>query len=350
LAQATSLIASAGKHVTFLAQGEMGIGKSAMLKNLGPMFPNHKLCYVDLTTKDVGDFVVPKIRTIDGVEVCSFIPNEEFGIHHKEQPVLMMLDELGKAKGGVMNACLRLMYERSLGTYNLHPDSIVFATTNLAMEGIGDVVPPHARNRISTLRVAKPTAEAWMEWAVNSGVDPVIIATVQEYPEMLASFEDYEHAQQNPYIFHPQAQRSAFVTPRSLVTASHIYKGAKDLGTEVLCHTLAGTVGEAAMNNILTMVTLDQQLPSWAEIIADPHKTKVPTGAAGKCLLVMKAVQRVDAECFEAWMIYQNRMSKEAQGLFARSIMSNKCPKRKLATTVRPFILWATSNHFLFTD
>ena len=122
------------------------------------------------------------------------------------------------------------------------------------------------------------------------------------------------------------------------------------MGTEVLAHTLAGTVGEAAMNNILTMVTLDQQLPSWAELIAEPAKTKVPSGAAGKCLLVMKAVQRVDAENFADWMIYLERMSKESQGLFARSIMSNKCTKRKLAATTKEFIKWATQNHYLFTE
>ena len=133
LQQTADLIAAIGDKQTVLASGEMGIGKSSILKMLKamPKFKDHLFCYVDITTKDVGDFMVPKIRTIDGVEVCSFIPNEEFGLHFKGKKVVMMLDELGKAKGGVMNACLRLMQERSLGVYDL--DGVVFATTNLCV-------------------------------------------------------------------------------------------------------------------------------------------------------------------------------------------------------------------------
>jgi len=60
-----------------------------------------------MTTKDVGDFLVPKIRSLNGTEVCSFIPNEEFGFHH-DKPIVLMLDEIGKASKAVMNACLSL--------------------------------------------------------------------------------------------------------------------------------------------------------------------------------------------------------------------------------------------------
>jgi hypothetical protein len=227
-------------------------------------------CYVDITTKDVGDFVVPKIRTVDGVDVCSFIPNEEFGFHFKK-PVVIMLDELGKAKGGVMNACLRLMQERQLGTYELHPDSIVFATTNLAVEGIGDNVPPHARNRVTQVRVAKPTAEEWMTYAISRGVNHTVIATVREYPEMLASYEDYESPQQNTYI-----------------------------------------------------------------------------NGAASCMLVSKAVQRIKRESIGAWMQFVSRMSKEAQGLFARSVMTDRCPTRDVAATNPAFAQWAAANNYMF--
>ena len=138
LQQTTDLIAAVGDLRTVLVQGEMGIGKSSILKSLQKyeQFKDYMFCYVDLTTKDVGDFSVPKIRTVDGVEVCAFVPNEEFGLHLKGKKVVMMLDELGKAKGGVLNACLRLMLERQQGTNKL--EGIIFATTNLSVEGIGD--------------------------------------------------------------------------------------------------------------------------------------------------------------------------------------------------------------------
>jgi len=105
LKQCADLIAAVGDQQTVLVQGEMGIGKSAILKMLQnstayPQFKGAYFCYVDITTKDVGDFLVPKIKDIDGNEVCAFIPNEEFGFHFKGRKVVMMLDEIGKARGG----------------------------------------------------------------------------------------------------------------------------------------------------------------------------------------------------------------------------------------------------------
>lgn len=350
LQETADLIAAIGDQQTVLAQGEMGIGKSSILKMLKskPELKDYLFCYVDITTKDVGDFIVPKIRTLDGVEVCSFIPNEEFGFHMKSKPVVMMLDELGKAKGGVLNACLRLMQERALGTYNLHPGSIVFATTNLAIEGIGDNVPPHGRNRVTQVRVAKPTAEELMSHFISKGVNHTIIATIREYPDMLACFEDYEHPQQNTYIFDPREVRLAFVTPRSLERAGYIVERTAALGKHVMAHALKGTVGEKAMHNILTMVDMDTQLVDWDDLVKSPTTVAVPSNGAAACMLVSKAVRRISKETINAWMDFLPRLSKEAQGLFARSVMIEECPTRLVAATNAKFAKWCSDNNYLF--
>ena len=114
LKEGAELVHRIGDVDTTLFQGEMGIGKSSMLKMLAKMNPDHHICYVDMTTKDVGDFLIPKIRTLNGVEVCSFIPNEEFGFH-TGKPVIVMLDEIGKCGKAVFNASLRIMQEFALG-------------------------------------------------------------------------------------------------------------------------------------------------------------------------------------------------------------------------------------------
>jgi hypothetical protein len=329
----------------------MGIGKSAILKMLKsyPQFKDAFFCYVDITTKDVGDFIVPKIKDIDGNEVCAFIPNEEFGFHFKGRKVVMMLDEIGKARGGVMNACLRLMNERSLGVNVLTEGSVVFGTTNLAVEGIGDNIAPHARNRITVVRAAKPNAQTWIEeFAIPYGINPVIIGTVAEYPEMFATFEDYEKPEQNVYINDPRTVRSSFVTPRSMERAAYVYERTRILGDDVMCHALAGTVGVAAMHNILTMDKMDSQLTPWDDLIKSPDTATVPTSAAATCMLVAKAVHRIENSNIVAWMKFLNRIPKEAQGLFARSVMSEKCPKRLVAARNTEFALWASANNFMF--
>jgi energy-coupling factor transporter ATP-binding protein EcfA2 len=342
------LISNIGDKIAVLVQGEMGCGKSSILKELALLHPNHVACYVDLTTKDVGDFLVPQIRTLDGVPVCSFIPNEEFGFH-LGKPLLIMCDEIGKASKAVLNACLCLLQERKLGVHKLPEGSIVFATTNLAVEGIGDNVPPHARNRMCVIKMRKHTGEEWRwNFAQNAGVDPVVIATVIEYPAMTASFEDYERPDMNEYINDPRVPRAAFVTFRSLEKASDILKSCREMPEDVLTHALFGVIGERATMDMMNILKLDNTMPAWSEIVNKPDTTVVPPNGAAVCLVVSKALSNVETATFDSWMTYLSRMPREAQALFAMSVMSSKSPKRSIAVTNRKFTEYAVENGYLF--
>jgi hypothetical protein len=347
LQECANLIGAVGSQVTVLAQGEMGIGKSSMLKMLQGKFPDHFVCYGDMTTKDVGDFLVPKIKDINGVEVTSFIPNEEFGFHHAK-PIVLMLDEIGKASKGVMNACLRLMLERKLGTYALPEGSIVFATTNLASEGIGDMLPPHARNRMSVVKVRKPSADEWIGWALDSDVAPEVIMTVKEFPQMLASFEEFTDSKDNEYIYDPRTPRPSFVTPRSLDKASAILKATRHLSEDVIGCALKGTIGARACYDMLNIVKLSSDLPSWESIMDSPEKAQLPESPAAVCMLVYSAVQRVEKDTINKWIKYMSRISKEAQGLFATSVM--RTSKKSVVGTSTEFVKWATANNYLFAQ
>lgn len=347
LKQTAELILAVGSTTTVLAQGEMGIGKSSILKYLkDKLGDSYHYCYGDMTTKDVGDFLIPKIRMVDGVEVTSFIPNEEFGFHY-DKPIVLMLDEIGKASKAVMNACLRLMLERQLGTYSLPEGSIVFATTNLSAEGIGDNLPPHARNRISVVKVRKPTAEEWIEdYALDNGVLPEVILAVKQFPQMFQSFEDLQDPKDNEYIYDPRMPRPSFVTPRSMKTASNVIAQTKGMSEDIVSHLLIGTIGKRATYDMMAMVRMANELPAWDSIIKDPEKTPVPDSPSAVCMLVYSAVQRVEKDSINPWVKYMNRLGKEAQGLFATSVMRTK--KASTVGTSKEFIKWATDNNYLF--
>lgn len=348
LADAAELIASSGEHVTYLFSGEMGIGKSSILKTLKKKFGDaYHYCYVDMTIKDVGDFLIPKIMTVDGVEVCRFVPNEEFGVH-LDKPVICMFDELGKASRSVMNASLRPILERALGGHLFPEGSIVFATTNLSIEGLGDTIPAHARNRMVQCRIRKPTAMEWVEdYAIPYNVEPIVIGTVIEFPNMFQSFEEIEDPASNSYINDPRVPRAAFVTPRSMEKASHLLRDTKHLSDNVRLHALCGAIGEAAALDMMTIVKLDEDLPTWDQIIGNPSGTKVPSSAVANCMIVSKACQRVERETFGPWMEYVQRMPKEVQALFAKTIMRGE--KMSIAATFADFTAWAKDNMYLFS-
>ena len=240
------------------------------------------------------------------------------------------------------------MLERKLGTFSLPEGSIVFATTNLANEAIGDNLPPHARNRISVVKVRKPSADEWIEWALDNDIAPEVLMTVKQFPQMLASFEDYNNASDNEYIYDPRTPRPAFCTPRSLNKASDIIKRTKPLGIDIMAHTLKGTIGNRATYDMLSIIQLSDELPEWDDIIAQPDKVAIPKSPSAVCMLVYSAIQRVEKETISKWMVYLERLTKEQQGLFATSVMRTN--KKTTVGTNQGFIKWATANNYLFAQ
>lgn len=345
--QCVALIKAVGRKRTILVEGDMGSGKSTILKTLGMELPDHTMAYFDCTTKDLGDISIPNVMTIDGQGYVNYAPNEEFGVH-LGKPLILMLDELGKANPSVKNALLRVMQERTVGNIPLHPDSIVFATTNKGSEGVGDILPPHARNRIGVVRMAKPTNMQWIEYGINNGVDHTLLGWCKDNPQLFHSFDDYKNPDDNPYIYHPKQQRAAFVTPRSLEAASDILKERMHFDDQTTTAALMGTIGERGAMDLMAFVKLADQLPSLESIKKDPENAKVPTSAAAVCMVVYRTLATIEKEWMDNWMIYLNRLDTEAQGMFANGVRAPKYGRQAMVMTNKNFTQWAMKNSHLF--
>ena len=347
LDQIATAIKLGGNKRTILVQGHMGTGKSSLLKVLKAEMPNHTACYFDCTTKDLGDITIPQLQTIDDQGYVRYVTNEELGLHLGKD-IILMVDEYGKANPAVKNAMLRLMLEGKLGSYELHPDSLRFCTTNLGAEGVGDILPPHARNRITVITSRKPTNMEWIEWGINSGIDHTLLGWCKDNPQLFHSFEDVKDPDNNPYIFHPKAPRTAFVTPRSLEAASDWLKVRNGMDDQSVTAMLMGTIGERAAMDLMAFVKLSDQLPSLESIKKDPMQAKVPESDAAVCMVVYRTLATIDRDWVDAWMDYMVRLDKEAQGLFANGVRNPKYNKQALVMTNKKFTQWAMANNYMF--
>lgn len=347
LDQIEQAILLGGNKRTILVQGHMGTGKSSLLRSLAKALPNHTACYFDCTTKDLGDISIPQLQTIDDHGYVKFVPNEELGLHLKK-PIILMIDEYGKANPAVKNAMLRLMLEGKIGSDELHPDSLKFATTNLGAEGVGDILPPHARNRITVVTSRKPSNMEWIEWGVNNGVDHTLLGACKDFPQWFQSFEDIKDPDENQYIFHPKASRTAFVTPRSLEAASDWLKQREKLDDQTVTSLLMGTIGERAAMDLMAYVKLSDQLPSLDSIKKDPMNAKVPESDSAVCMVVYRALSVIEREWIPAWMDYLGRLDKEAQGLFVNGVRNPKYSKQSMLMTHEKFRAWALNNNYMF--
>lgn len=344
-------IGTVGQSVTIIGQGEPGIGKSAMLKVLEKQFPDYETAYIDCTLLDLGDFALPYTEVVDnklsGVnKVTKFAPNARFKMH-EGKPVIVMLDEIGKAMKAVKNVLLTLMLEHRIGDHYLPDGSIVFGTTNLLTDGVGDMLEAHARNRVAFVTVRKPNADEWIEWAISNDVSPEVIAWVKQFPHALESYTDPAQ-RENPYIFNPtRAGSGAVVTPRSLEKASHIAKQRAELGDALTISLLTGTIGESAARDMQAFFTVVDKLPSWESVINDPKGAKMPDDTIAKCIMVFSAISRVEKDTLSKWMTYVQRMDMEWQALFATSVMKSPT-KQAFCVVNKEFKDWALANQWLF--
>jgi energy-coupling factor transporter ATP-binding protein EcfA2 len=345
LDQIEKAILKGGTKRTVLVQGHMGTGKSSLLKALAKALPDHTPCYFDCTTKDLGDITIPQLQTIDDQGYVRYVTNEELGLH-LGKPLILMIDEYGKANPAVKNAMLRLMLERELGSYKFK--GVLFATTNLGAEGVGDLLPPHARNRITVVTSRKPTNMEWIEWGIGNGIDHTLLGWCKDNPQLFHSFEDVKDPESNPYIFHPKAARTAFVTPRSLEAASDWLKNRDGLDDQTVTAMLMGTVGERAAMDLMAFVKLSDQLPSLESIKKDPMQAKVPESDAAVCMVVYRTLAVIERDWVGAWMDYMARLDKEAQTMFAMQVRRPTYNKQTEVVTNKKFTAWCMANNYVF--
>ena len=342
LKQAEELIATVGKDVTVHLRGQPGIGKSSILQTLGKRFPDHIPVYIDCADLDLGDLAMPAMNHND--KTTSFYPNERFSLQHGK-PVLIMLDEITKASEPVKNMLLPVMLERRLGSVKFHPDSIVYSTGNLTTDGVGDAMKAHAKNRLTMVTVRNPNDDEWINWGVDNGVAPEVLAWVKQFPHCLAMYTD-ESQKENMYMYNPRKQQDSFVSPRSLAKASLIVKNRDVLGEDTTLTALVGTIGESAARDMSAYFNLADGLPSRESVYKEPKKAMVPHDPSARVILVMRELMTITEEHMDAWMEYLQRLPMETQALFAINIMASS--RKAVAATNKSFVTWAVANNQYF--
>lgn len=335
IAQAAHAIGVMGMTNTVILRGQPGIGKSSVLKQLGKLYPNHHLAYIDCATMDLGDLAMP---VVDKVKmVTNYAPNARFMLEQdSDRPIIFMLDELGKAAGPIINMLLPTVQERRLGDRHFPAGSLGFVTTNLDTDNIGDRIPAHAYNRMDELVVRMPTGEEWVYgWAAENGVDEAVLVTALEEAAFFQSYTDIpaDATNRNPYIFDPRLGNvRQFVSPRSLERASNIVKQRARLDEQgMFMPMLAGCIGWPAAELMEARVHMKDQLPAYADIVSAPSTTKLPKGAGPQFMLAFQLAHRVKREELNPVIEYTARLEQESMEAAHLVINQISAQEKKMA-------------------
>ena len=342
LKQAANLICS-NPETRFLLQGEPGIGKSSLLEMIAARM-GFAHAYIDVPNMDLGDIAMPVIDHES--KTTRYYPNARFNVH-EGKPVVVMLDEFTKGADPVKNM-LHPMLEKAnprLGDISLNKDCIVFLTGNLTTDGVGDNLKAHSRNRLVPVTISKPNADQWIEWAIGKGIEAEVIAWVSRFPQVLASYTDGGQ-NDNPYIYNPKRNQNAFVSPRSLETASNIVRTRKQNDPDAVIAALTGAIGESGARDMQAYIEFADQLPTWEATVTKPDTAPVPTSPGACAIVVFGAISRVDKQTMTPFMQYLERFEPEWQAVFAIQLAKTQA-KQSIAFSCKAFADWVARNQEL---
>ena len=370
--QIVSLIKAVGHTRTVLVQGENGIGKTNLWRMLAedPHFDNHiKIPPIDCTQLSDGSLFMPDIDRESGIS--RELPNERLGVSmtnrrgvEGSRPVLGMFDEIAKVPQYVKNMIAPILYERRVGTLGMPEGSVWFAGTNLSVEGLGDSLAAHLRNRLIVVKMRKPTFTEWLNnFALPKKLNPMLLACCKENEDVFDSFVDYmpggkygcptedegfaKLAKDNASIYNPKAMQGSYASPRSLHAASDLLDVMDTTDQVLLEQALAGTVGETFASKMMSFIRFGNQLPPVEQVRRDPDNAPIPSNKIAQQVQVFQFISRAqDRDDAQAFTKYIKRLQPEMQSLYLRRVADSN--RVGLFATVNEFGAMLSDNKIYY--
>ncbi|MCR5188088.1 MAG: AAA family ATPase [Treponema sp.] len=105
------------------------------------------------------------------------------------EPVVLFLDELNRARPEVLQTIMDLTLNRKLAGKSLPEGSRIISAVNKGNEYQLTDLDPALVSRFNIYDF-QPSVEDWLAWGQNSGIDPRILSFINDNPEYLDSDED----------------------------------------------------------------------------------------------------------------------------------------------------------------
>lgn len=176
---------------------------------------------------------------------------------------ILVFDEITSCSRSVRTAAYQLLNERKLGEYTLPKGWIIVCLGNGPEDG-GDFngMEGNFLNRCSVYSVV-PSVDAWCEWAVSKGVNPLVIAYIR------FKMEDF-------HTFNPDNDIELFASPRSWKAVSDILNKNADTNDYITQLRIMSNVGNHVGQTFLAFCKFKDQSISVDDIFngtASPNIT-----------------------------------------------------------------------------
>jgi hypothetical protein len=310
-----------------------GTGKSMLIEEVIPEvmckhlgIEEFGIKILTLTACDAPDlqgFCIPTKRESDGKMITRFTEPSWMPSDTDPEHGILFLDEASQGSHDVLKTAASLILDGRVGEWKLPSGWRVVLAGNRMADKAGVVKPlSHVTNRVCYIDVDFHI-DSWVNWAYTQGLDSLFIAFASFRPAVIS-----EEVPVEPRPFCTPRAFARFAKFAQSYARGHLNESlAKDT---VLMEVAIGMLGKGAATECLSFLRVAADLPSYAEVLADPKAAakSIPKGRldvthAASCMVVA----RCEDEHIPAVFEFVTTMPKEFQVSTLRNLLERVGPQ-----------------------
>jgi len=279
------------RKVPVFLWGPPGIGKSSVVAQIAK---DKGIACIDLRLSLLDPTDLRGIPFFDSKNDSAIWAPPSFLPDGSTKEGILFLDELNTAAPMVQASAYQLILDRKIGEYTL-PDgwSIVAAGNRESDRGVVFRMASPLANRFVHLEM-ETNVDDWRTWALNSKINPSIIAFISYRPDAL-------------FAFSTQSDVKAFATPRTWEYVNEILESKPD--EDLLLTMVGGAIGEELAASFLGFKAVESRLPN-LDAILNGETNEAPSDTSSLHILCTALTMRMN----------ENSRAKEINNLIAYSL------------------------------
>lgn len=313
-------------HVPMVASSP-GIGKSGIIRGIAKEF---KLKVIDLRVSQCESVDMQGFPGTTPEQRSTFLPPEYFPLEHDEVPEgyegwLLFLDEFNSGDQSTEAAAYKLLLDREVYKFKLHPRCVIAAAGNLATDrAIVNTPSTATTSRLTHYRLVSDP-KVWIDWANANGIDHRVISFIKYKDTLLHKFD-------------PDTDELTFPCPRTWEFASQAIKPFPNEISPLTKKRLAGKIGEGAAVEFATFCDVYLELPQIEDILKNPKSGwKVPTEQSRQLAVTTLLSHNTSAQTIEKIVPAIRRLPVEFQVITFKDIYK-RTPELKNHALIKEWI------------
>lgn len=239
-----------------------------------------------------------------------------------DKPISCGLDEYGQGMIQAQNAGGPLLLEKRVDHDTvLHPDSIVWATTNRLQDQAGVTkLPKQIPNRVTYIDDVEVSVDAWADIMVSGGSwTPKLGEYIPGKPLPEEPDTDVIQFFRSKGAF-PTYDPNEMVncTPRQAEWVAHAFPV---LPEDIQFDVCAGRIGGGLATELRAFMKHKKDVPTREEIMLNPKGARVPKEISARYLVCGTLAGMANPETIESVVIYADKLPPEFQAMVCKDAM-----------------------------